>query len=272
MLPLANKNILVTGSTHGIGRAIAKHCVKAGAKVMVHGRNEKAAKALCAELGEEVAQYVIADLSEFDSAEKVVRAVLHAYGEIHGLVNNAGISPRHNVETISEKDFDYVMAINLRSPMFLSKFAVEAFRKQKGGGVIVNIGSINAHCGQTDLLIYSATKGGLMTMTRNLGDALGKEGIRVIQLNVGWTVTQNEKRIKQGEGFPDDWEKLIPKVYAPSGRLLRPEDIAKHAIFWLSEQSAPANAVVYELEQYPVIGRNLISELDLKAAAAAKQH
>ncbi len=178
-------------------------------------------------------------------------------------MNNAGIYPRNNIDQVDEVLFNRVININLKAPLFLAKHAVEAFRKQKTGGSILNIGSINAYCGQTDLLIYSMAKGALMTMTRNLGDALGRENIRVNQLNLGWTVTETELKIRKKEGLPDDLEKLIPATYIPSGKLLRPEDIAPHAVFWISEQSAPANAVVYEVEQYPVIGRNLLNELDL---------
>ena len=128
---------------------------------------------------------------------------------------------------------------------------------------MVNIGSINAYCGEAVLLIYSMTKGGLMTMTRNLGNSLSREGIRVNQLNVGWTLTENESKIKRNQGFSENWESKIPSTYAPSGHLIHPEDVARHAVFWASDVSAPANAVVYELEQYPVVGRNLINEIPL---------
>ena len=261
---LEGKVVLVTGSTNGIGVAIASRCVAAGAKVMIHGRDEDRAAALSQSLGEGNAAYVTADLSDLDVhslADKLVGATLQKFGRLDCLINNAGKSPRGDIDSVTAEEFDRIVRLNLRAPLFLTQAAVKAFRQQ-GQGSVVNIGSINALCGQADLLPYSITKGGLMTLTRNLGNALGKEKIRVNQLNVGWTLTPNESKIKQGEGFPEDWEGNIPETYAPSGRLLRPDDIAQHAVFWASDASAPANGVVYELEQYPMT-RNLLNEIPL---------
>ncbi len=259
---LQDKVVLVTGSTAGIGAAIAERCVAAGARVMIHGRNEERAKKIKKALGE-AAEYTLCDLLDADIHNKLVAATVKSFGRIDVLINNAGIYPRNNIDDLTEALFDRVMTVNLKVPMFMIQEAVQHFRKQ-GGGTVVNIGSINAHCGQTDILVYSASKGALMTMTRNLGDALGAENIRVNQLNVGWTVTENEHFLKLEEGYPEGWQSHVPKLYAPSGRLLQPDDIAKHAVFWASDLSAPANGQVYELEQYPMIGRNLLNKLDIE--------
>lgn len=262
---LKDKVVLVTGSTTGIGAAIARQCVAEGAKVMLHGREEVRAQALVKELGEKNAAYFMGDLAVADTTicRQLIAATVERFGRIDSLVNNAAKSPRNDIDTITEEKFDWIYYLDIRSPLFLSQAAIKEFRKQKSGGTIVNIGSINAYCGQADLLGYAIAKGGLMTMTRNLGNALGHENIRVNQLNVGWTLTENESLIKEGEGFPKNWEEKIPRTYAPSGRLLRPEDIARHVVFWASAASAPANGVVCEVEQYPVIGRNLINEIPL---------
>lgn len=263
---LKDKVVIVTGSTTGIGAAIAKACVAQGAKVMIHGRDETRAKTIVEELGKDKAGYHLCRLSDPDinCCTELVYATVAHFGRVDSLINNAGKSPRNDISSVTVDDFDWVVRLNLRAPLFLTQAAVKEFKKQGNGGTVVNIGSINAYCGQSDLLAYSMTKGGLMTMTRNLGNALGKEGIRVNQLNVGWTLTENESKIKEGEGFPKDWESKIPSTYAPLGRLLRPEDIARHAVFWASDASAPANAAVYELEQYPVVGRNLINEIPIE--------
>lgn len=262
---LKDKVILVTGSTTGIGAEIARQCVAEGAKVMIHGRNEDRAQAMCAELGVERADYTIAELAAMDPDiyAKMVQATIARFKRINCLINNAGASPRNTIDSVTNESFEWAMRLNVRAPLFLTQAVVTAFRQQKSGGTVVNIGSINAHCGQADLLPYSMAKGAMMTMTRNLGNALGKENIRVNQLNVGWTLTPNESKIKETEGFPQNWEDKIPATYAPSGKLLRPVDIARHAAFWASDISAPSNAVVYELEQYPMIGRNLINEIAL---------
>lgn len=263
---LKDKVVLVTGSTTGIGEAIARRCFAEGAKVLIHGRDEDKAKQLISTLDSDRVKVVVSDLSSPDIAvcRSLIKVAVQHFGRIDCLINNAAESPRSTIDTVDPEKFDYIIRLNLRAPLFLTQAAVHEFKKQNSGGVVVNIGTINAYCGQSDLLAYSITKGGLMTLTRNLGNALGKDKIRVNQLNVGWTLTENENRIKQKEGFPDHWESKIPKIYTPSGRLLRPDDVARHVVFWASEASAPANGVVYELEQYPVIGRNLINEIPIE--------
>lgn len=260
---LNNKVILITGSTLGIGAATARRCVAEGAKVMLHGRNEKHAKDLCKELGD-AARYVIADLHQVDSYAKIVDATVDAFGALHGLVNNAGIYPRNTIDTANAELFDEIMAINTKAPLLIAKEAVRIFRQQKSGGSIVNIGSLNAYCGERLLLIYSMSKGALMTMTRNMADALGVEKIRINQLNVGWTPTESTvETVMKEQGLPANWPTHVPPEFAPIGRLQTPEEVAPHVAFWLSDSSAPCNGVVYEVEQYPLIGRNHICDVKL---------
>ena len=206
------------------------------------------------------ADWIAADLADPDSPVRIVDAALKAFGRLDGLVNNAGIFPRSDLASVTPEIFERIFAINTRAPLMLCQAAVAAFREQRSRGSIVNIGSINAHCGQGDLLPYSMSKGALQTMTRNLGDALGPEGIRVNQLNVGWTYTETEHKVQIAEGRPENWLELVSPVFAPSGSILRPEQIAPHALFWLSDQSWPVNGQIYEVEQYPLIGRSKIQD------------
>lgn len=257
---LKDKVIVVTGSNSGIGLGIAEEVLRQGAKLVLHGNDEAKLKAAQEQLASDRVTAVAGDLTDPAVPQTLIDAALAAFGRLDGVVNNAGISPRHNIETATAEEFDFVFAVNLRAPMLVAKAAIAQFRKQKSAGAIVNIGSINAHCGQPDLLLYSMTKGGLQTMTRNLADAHGRELIRVNQLNVGWTYTENENQIQLNEGRPEDWMDHLHPLSAPSGTILRPEQIAHHAIFWLSDDSAPVSGSVYEVEQYPLIGRNRISD------------
>lgn len=259
---LKDKIVLITGSTTGIGAAAARRCVEAGAKVMIQGRDEKRAKELCKELGD-AAKYVICDLEQIDAHPLMVNATVDAFGALHGLVNNAGIYPRSTIDSADSEHFDHVMNINAKAPLLIAKETVKVFRKQKTAGSIVNIGSMNAYCGQPDLLIYSMSKGALMSMTRNLADALAREKIRVNCLNVGWTPTENEIALKKREGLPDNWQERILPMYAPIGRLQTPAEVAHHIVFWLSDYSFPTTGAVYEVETYPIIGRNRISDIKI---------
>jgi NAD(P)-dependent dehydrogenase (short-subunit alcohol dehydrogenase family) len=148
-----------------------------------------------------------------------------------------------------------LLEVNTIAPFALIKAALPYLSKQHG--CVLNIGSVNAYSGEPNLLAYSITKGALTTMTRNLGDTLFREnGVRVNQINPGWVLTETEIERKKQHGLADDWYTHLPKVYAPSGRILQPSEIAAAAIYWLSDECGPISGQVVDLEQHPFIGRN----------------
>jgi NAD(P)-dependent dehydrogenase (short-subunit alcohol dehydrogenase family) len=247
---LKDKVILVTGSTTGIGEGMARIFAREGARVMIHGTREEAARRLAAEIGEK-ASFVIGPLDDPQVPARLIAATIARFGRIDGLVNNAAATTRGNLAA----EFDRLIGINVKAPFLLIQAALPHFRKQ-GGGRVLNIGSINSYCGEPNLFAYSISKGALTTLTRNLADAYGAEGLRVNQLNVGWTLTPNEYDLKKKEGLPDDWPTKLPKVFAPSGRLLSPEDVAWAALYFLSDEAPLVNGCILDFEQYPVIGRN----------------
>jgi len=254
---LKDKVILVTGSTTGIGEGMVRVFVREGARVAIHGMALKDAEKVAGEIRQEGGQAIsLAGLLEDAAvpARLIAETVAH-YGRLDGLVNNAATIARGNLDNTNVEAFDRTLAINLRAPYLLIQAALPHFREQ-GGGRVLNIGSINSYCGENNLFAYSISKGGLATLTRNLADAHGAEGVRVNQLNVGWTLTANEYELKIKDGLPDDWPTKIPKVFAPSGRLLSPEEIAWAAVYFLSDEAALVNGAILDLEQFPVIGRN----------------
>ena len=251
---LQKKAIIITGSAGGIGRALARQCVAEGADVLITDRKEADARKVADELAPRSAVH-IDDLSDSEAPERIVAAALEAFGRLDGLVNNAAFIPRSNVQTTDAALFDAVMAVNVRAPMLLIRAALPLLKRSQG--CVLNIGSINAYCGEPPLLAYSVSKGALMTLTRNLGDGLHfHHGVRVNQINPGWVLTESEYHLKVADGLPEDWPAHVPRTLAPSGGLIRPETIAAGAVFWLSEASRPISGSVVELEQYPVIGRN----------------
>jgi NAD(P)-dependent dehydrogenase (short-subunit alcohol dehydrogenase family) len=255
---LKDKVILVTGSTTGIGEGMVRVFAREGAKVMIHGRRRDAAQALAHELGEP-ASFSIGALDDSQVPSRLIAETIDRFGRIDGLVNNAAAIVRSNIETTDAELFDRTVAVDLKAPFLLIQAALPHFRKQ-GTGRVLNIGSINAYCGEANQFIYSICKGGLMTLTRNLADAHGAEGIRVNQLNVGWTLTPNEFALKMKEGLPQDWPTRVSRTFAPSGRLLSPEDVAWAAVYFLSDEAALINGAILDVEQYPVVGRNPVKE------------
>jgi NAD(P)-dependent dehydrogenase (short-subunit alcohol dehydrogenase family) len=165
---------------------------------------------------------------------------------------------RSNLETTDAALFDKCMAINVRAPMLLIKAAMPHLKQSQGA--VLNIGSINGFCGEANQLAYSISKGALITMSRNLADALGRDKVRVNHFNVGWVLSPNEYKLKISEGLPPDWPDHPPPAFAPSGKLMTPELIAGAAVFWIGDESRPISGSVLEVEQYPVIGRNPLKE------------
>src|SRR5579863_1481075 len=255
---LKDKVILVTGSTTGIGEAMVRRFVQEGACVMIHGRRRDAAQKLAAEIGEQAA-FCIGELEDPETPAHLIAKTIDQFGRIDGLVNNAAVITHGGIEDTSRETFDRTLNINLRAPFLLIQAALPLFRKQ-GGGRVLNIGSINGYCGERILLAYSIAKGGLMTLTRNLADALGCEGIQINQLNVGWTLTPNEYELKMKDGLPPNWPSSLPKSVAPSGRIHTPEEVALSAIYFLSNEAALINGAILDVEQFPVIGRNPVKE------------
>ena len=255
---LKDKAIIVTGSTTGIGEAMARRFVAEGARVLVHGRDRGRGEKLVGELGRGKSALHVDALDDPDAGGRTVRAALDAFGKIDGVVNNAAWIVRSNIETTDAELFDKCMAINVRAPLLLIKAALPHLKQSQGA--VLNIGSINGLAGEANQLAYSVSKGALITMSRNLADALGRDRVRVNHFNVGWVLSPNEYKLKISEGLPPDWPDHPLAAFAPSGRLMTPELIAAAAVFWVGDESRPISGSVLEVEQYPVIGRNPLKE------------
>lgn len=253
MSRLTDKVIIVTGSTTGIGEAMARRFVAEGAKVLVHGLERDAGQRVAADLGVNAALH-IDDLADAAAPPRLVAAALAAFGRLDAIVNNAAWVVRSDIASTSAELFDRCMAVNARAPMLLVQAAMPHLEATQG--CVLNIGSINGYCGEANQLAYSMSKGALMTMSRNLADALGRRRVRVNHMNLGWVLSENEYKLKVSEGSPVDWHEHPPAAFAPSGRILTPDQVATAAVYWVSDESRPVSGTVMELEQYPVIGRN----------------
>ena len=250
---LLNKVIIVTGATAGIGGAIATACIREGAKVLVHGINEGEGKALVTKLGDN-AKLCIADLFAANSPQLIVESAISHFGKIDGLVNNAALVERSTLDDETPESIERSLQVNLKAPFFLIQAAYEELVKNKGS--VLNIGSVNAYAGESTLLAYSISKGAMQTMTRNLANAQGVNGVRVNQINPGWVLTEREDRDQVKKGLEPGWHQRLEREAIPSGAMTTSAQMGEAAIYWLSDESKPFTGSVIDLEQFSIIGRN----------------
>jgi NAD(P)-dependent dehydrogenase (short-subunit alcohol dehydrogenase family) len=257
-LRLEGKVVLVTGATQGIGRAIAEALARSGAGgLLVTGREPARGNEVATSLSQAGTPtvFIPADLADTTAPARLVDECIGRFGRIDALVNAAGLTNRASFLDADLDDWAALFAVNARAPFFLMQAAITQMRKQGQGGAIVNILSINAHCGSPELAVYSATKGALATLTRNAANAHRFDRIRVNGINVGWTDTPAE-RIMQAEtlGHGPGWIDAA-NASQPFGRLLAADEVANLAVFLLSDASGPMTGALIDQEQW-VVGAN----------------
>ena len=244
---LTGKVAVVTGSTQGLGAAIATLYVNEGAKVVLTGLSSKDGSALAKKLGKN-AVFEQTNLVRVDDCRRLIDVALKRYGKVDILVNNAVDATRATVDDVTPEIFDGIFALNLRAPLLLAQHAIKSLRKQRG--VIINIGSINAFMGEPSLLVYAASKGALQTASRNMANYLKFDRVRVYCVNCGWMDTEGERAMMTQLGHSADFLDRAGKDW-PLGRILKPSEIAEVALFLASDKGAPFSGQVIELEQFP---------------------
>lgn len=251
-LTLAGKVILITGATQGLGAETAREAARRGARaIAIAGRSAENGAAVVAEvraLGAE-ARHFPADLSAPEAAPALVAATLDWQGRIDGLVNSAGLTDRASVLEGTVADWDRLFALNTRAPFFLMQGVIRAACAARRPASIVNILSMNAHCGAPDLAIYAATKGALATLTRNAAHAHMADRIRVNGINMGWAATDAERDMQARRlGKGADWEAQAA-ADQPLGRLLSAAEVARLTVYLLSDYAGLQTGTLIDLEQ-----------------------
>lgn len=245
---LKDKVIVISGGTKGVGKAIATSCVQEGAKVVIGGRDKKAADEIIAGLPDHNNEmlFVPTDLLKVDDCRNLFDKAYETFGKIDGFFNYAGVTPVSSLDTCDEKTFDWVMSVNFKSCFFCCQQAIK-YMRLNGGGSIVLTGSAHAWGGQKDRAAYACSKGVLKTLMEHIAHQYASELIRCNYLTLGWTPTEGEValRISQGENeaaLRDRASKLIPM-----GRMCEIEDYKEAIILMLSDASSMMTGSVFRI-------------------------
>lgn len=254
---VSGKVFIITGGTQGVGQAIALEAARSGARgIVVGGRNSKRGDETVAQL-ETIgvpALFVAGDLVDPSTPKEMFRAALDKFGAVDGLVNAAALTDRGSVVDASPEFFDRIFAANTRAPMLLMQQLIHHLKARGAHGAIVNILSINAHGGSPDLGVYSASKAATALLTKNAAFSHRFDRIRINGINLGWTDTPAE-RVMQAEilGKGPGWlEQAVSGM--PWGRLVEPQDVARLAMFLLSDASIPMTGALIDQDQNFVLG------------------
>jgi NAD(P)-dependent dehydrogenase (short-subunit alcohol dehydrogenase family) len=230
-LKLKDKVALITGAGSGIGRAAALLFAKEGAKVVVADYYPKGGEEtvrLIKEQGGE-ALFVGADVSKAYEAERMVKTAIEVYGRLDILYNNAGVmGPNSSLIECSEEEWDRFLDINLKGTFLCSKYAIPEMVKS-GGGSIINTGSEMGMVGCDGAPAYSASKAGVINLTRSMASEYTQSGIRVNCINPG-TIETHPHSLEENR-------RLIARV-CPSGRMGKPEEVAYVALFLASDEAS----------------------------------
>ncbi len=242
---LSGLNILVTGASRGIGKAVATKLAEAGATIAIHyNKNVREAENLAHILGNESKAFQ-ADLSLPDEASKLFDRIALEMGSIEIVINNAGVAipaPINAPEEDWQKAWNDTMMVNLTSPAVICRKAIDHFLKRKSSGRIINISSRAAFRGdQAEYMAYAASKAGLVSLTKSIARAYGKDGIKAFVIAPGFVRTDMAKE------FMDMYGEEHAKGDVALERLTEPKDLAPLITFIASGMADHSTGSTFDI-------------------------
>lgn len=234
LFDLAGRSALVTGSSRGLGRSLAQALAAAGARVIVHGRDEAAAARTVALLEDATGrphESVFFDVTDAAAVERSVADLVARHGVPDILVNNAGIQRRAPIAEFAVSDWDDIIAANLSSAFYVSRFLAPGMIA-RGSGKIVNIASVQSVLARQTIAPYSASKGGIAQLTRGMAADLARHGIQVNTPSPGYFATEMNTALVDDAAF-SRWV----GDRTPAGRWGRVEELHGPLVFLASAAS-----------------------------------
>ena len=250
---LQDKVAIVTGSTKGIGAGIARVFSQEGAKVVVVSRNpdegERAAKELGSDEGRAI--YVQTDVVRSDSIRAMIAKTIEVFGKLDILVNNAGYHLSKNIEETTEEEWEFIINTNLRSTFLCSKYSIPYLRETRGN--IIHISSMVGLVGQPNAGAYSASKGGQISMCRNMAIDFAADGIRVNTICPGWIQTPLVDDWFSQQEDPEASQKYIFGQH-PLGRIGTAEECGYAALYLASSEADFVTGITLNIDGGVTLG------------------
>lgn len=236
---LKNKVIVISGGTKGVGKTMAEVCGREGAKVVIGGRDQKAAKEairIIRTYGSD-GIFVHTDLRKVEDCKNLFDKAYETYGKVDGFFNYAGVTPVSPLDSCDESTFDWVMDVNFKACFFCCQQAIK-YMRLNGGGSIVLTGSAHAWGGQKDRAAYACSKGVLRTLNEHIAHQYAEEQIRCNYLVLGWTPTEGEVALRKSQGETEAELRKHAADILPMGRMCERNDYAEAIVYMLSDVSA----------------------------------
>jgi len=240
LFSLENQIVLITGSSRGLGWSMAQAVAEAGATVLLHGRDEnllKERQQYLQELGQQ-AEYYLFDVTNDEEVLAAFGKIREQYGRLDGLINNAGIQHRRPLTEFELEDFDRVVNTNLRASWLLSREAARLMQAQ-GSGSIVNIASIMGPQARKTISAYTASKAGVVGLTKALAVELGSKRIRCNGIAPGYFATEMATDLVNDSEFT-----AFVSGRTPMQRWGNPDELGGAAVFLLSNAASYINGIV----------------------------
>ena len=245
---LDGKVIVISGGTKGVGRAFAEVAGQEGAKVVIGGRDEKAAKEAIRNIRTYGSDglFVHTDLLKVVDIRHLFDAGYEKFGKITGFFNYAGVTPVSPLDTCDEETFDWVTDVNYKAAFFCCQQAIK-YMRMNGGGSIVLTGSAHAWGGQKDRAAYAMTKGVLRILNEHIAHQYASEQIRCNYLTLGWTPTEGEVSLRAAQGETEAELRRRAAGILPMGRMCERTDYMGGLIYLFSDESSMMTGSTFRL-------------------------
>ncbi|WP_429189237.1 SDR family NAD(P)-dependent oxidoreductase [Fusobacterium sp. PH5-44] len=246
---LKGQNAIITGGATGLGFAMAKCIINAGANVIIVGiEKEDILKEACKELGPNASYYQF-DITNTNATPNLIEKIIEKYGKIQILINNAGIHCKKTIEEMSVEDFTSVLNVHIVASFALTKALIPHMKENKKGSIIF-ISSMTGFLGQPYVTGYSAAKSAVLGMVRTLATEVSSEGIRINAIAPGWIETPMLHKALDGD--PERKNKILGRT--PMKKFGKPEDIGWAAVYLCSNAASFVNGVSLIVDGGALIG------------------